>query len=296
MPILASAVGLTLNEQDVRVDNRRVLAYAAALGVTTTEHFDDARPEGITALPQFCVCLEWPLASAVETAANMGLAPNEATAAIHLSQDSVFHAPIRPGDRLRARATLSGVRSTRKGALVTSQTEIIDQRTAAPVVTSRSDAMFVGVRVEGDDRPAEDQARSLWPFRELPGPAGAIRLHVARELPHVYSECARIWNPIHTERRVALDAGLPDIILHGTATWAIAGRELTEYYAGGSPLRLQRLAGRFEAPVIPGEDLSIEHLASDEESGTVFFAVRNHAGEVAINGGVAEFARRDATD
>ncbi len=138
--------------------------------------------------------------------------------------------------------------------------------------------------------------RSLWPFHDLPGSADTIRLPVARELPHVYSECAQIWNPIHTERRVALDAGLPDIILHGTATWAIAGRELTKHYAGGSPLQLQRLAGRFEAPVIPGEDLSIEHLASDKEPGTVFFTVRNHAGEVAINGGVAEFARRDAAD
>ncbi len=226
----------------------------------------------------------------------MGLGPNEATAAIHLFQDSQFHAPIRPGDRLHVRTMLTGVRSTRKGALVTSRTEIIDQRTAAPVVTSRSDAMFLGVEVEGDDRAAENQVRSLWPFPELPGSADTIRLPVARELPHVYSECAQIWNPIHTERRVALDAGLPDIILHGTATWAIAGCELTKRYAGGNSMRLKRIAGTFASPVIPGEHLSIEHLASDEKPGTVFFTVRNHAGDVAINNGLVEFDLRDVAD
>ena len=41
-------------------------------------------------------------------------------------------------------------------------------------------------------------------------------------LAHVYTECARIWNPIHTDRAVARAAGLPDIILHGTATLALA--------------------------------------------------------------------------
>jgi acyl dehydratase len=45
---------------------------------------------------------------------------------------------------------------------------------------------------------------------------------VGRTLAHVYTECARIWNPIHTDRAAALAAGLPDIILHGTATLALA--------------------------------------------------------------------------
>ena len=65
---------------------------------------------------------------------------------------------------------------------------------------------------------------------------------IAREMPHAYTECASIWNPIHTERAVALGAGLPDIILHGTATWALAGRELIRKRAGGDPTRLRLCA------------------------------------------------------
>src|SRR5215831_17990681 len=50
----------------------------------------------------------------------------------------------------------------------------------------------------------------------------SAELPVAPTLAHVYSECARIWNAIHTDRAAALAAGLPDIILHGTATLALA--------------------------------------------------------------------------
>ena len=70
---------------------------------------------------------------------------------------------------------------------------------------------------------------------------------------HVYTECARIFNPIHTDRAVALAAGLPDIILHGTATLALAVSELIKGFADGNPARVKRLGGRFSAMVLmPG--------------------------------------------
>ena len=45
---------------------------------------------------------------------------------------------------------------------------------------------------------------------------------VSATAAHVYTEGARIWNPIHTDAAVAARAGLPGIILHGTATLALA--------------------------------------------------------------------------
>ena len=86
-------------------------------------------------------------------------------------------------------------------------------------------------------------------------------------MPHVYTECARIWNPIHTERDVALRAGLPDIILHGTATWALAGREVLRAYGDGDPARLKRLHGRFTAMVIPGTSIVVEHAPTGVADG-----------------------------
>ncbi len=114
----------------------------------------------------------------------------------------------------------------------------------------------------------------------------SIVLPIGREVPHVYTECADIWNPIHTERQIALAVGLPDIILHGTATWALAAREIIRRRAGGKPSRLKRLHGRFTGMVIPGTSITV-HLGA-EENGIVSFRVCNAEGQPALSHGVAE--------
>jgi acyl dehydratase len=65
----------------------------------------------------------------------------------------------------------------------------------------------------------------------------------------VYTECARIWNPIHTDIAVARAAGLPGIVLHGTATLALAVSRLVARDLGGDPLAVREVAARFSAMV-----------------------------------------------
>jgi acyl dehydratase len=286
MPINASAVGKPLNERHLEVSKRSLLAYSAVMGDTSAAFFDDARPEGIVALPQYCVALEWPLASAAETAASLGLAAGEAKAVIHLRQDSKFHSLVRPGDPLSIASTLTAVKSTAKGAIVRSRTDTANTSSGESVVTTHSDALFMGVAVNGDDVSTTES--SSQPREDMPSSSERTTLHIARELPHLYTECAQIWNPIHTERAVALAAGLPDIILHGTATWALAGQEIAKHYAHGDASRLRRLVGDFSAMVIPGNDIVIEHARSAAGANVVLFAVRNHEGDLAIQNGIAE--------
>jgi acyl dehydratase len=101
----------------------------------------------------------------------------------------------------------------------------------------------------GEKRPAD---------RAEPAPGGwRDRIDVAANLAHVYTECARIWNPIHTDRAVAVRAGLPDIILHGTATLALAvGRVLER--DGCSPSAVARVTCRFGGMVRMPSALSLE--------------------------------------
>lgn len=89
--------------------------------------------------------------------------------------------------------------------------------------------------------------------------------------------------PIHTEREVALAAGLPDIILHGTALWALAGREVIRTCCSGDPTRLKRLSGRFTATVIPGYDFEL--VCEEPLDGVVGFTVGNHEGRAALSNG-----------
>jgi acyl dehydratase len=284
MPIRAAAVGTRLEGRDALVSARQLLAYAAGVGETSDVFFDDAREDGIVGVPAFCVSLEWPVVRAPRGANAYGASGDELLRGVHASQDTLFHRPVRPGDRLRVEGTVASIRATRAGALVYTKLETRDAGSGAPVVTSWYGSVFRGVAVEGEAAALEEVP--TLPDGKLEDDPERIAIPIAREAPHVYTECADIWNPIHTEREVALAAGLPDIILHGTATWALAAREIVARRCGGEPARLARLHGRFAAMVIPGTAISVELGAV--RNGHVAFAARNAEGEAAITRGVAE--------
>ncbi len=291
MPLSTAAAGCELSSSTVEATVRDVLAYAAGIGDTCDAVFDDARSGGVAAPPSYCVSLEWPVVSRGRGSELLGGEPHELRRGVHASQDSHFHRPIRPGDSLTTRGRYVGIRSTRAGALLTTRLDTVDGK-GRPVTTSWSRSIFRGVDTTGpnaETEPAPETPRLSWNGN------GRQRseIFVPRGLPHVYTECARIWNPIHTEREVALAAGLPDIILHGTATWALAGREVLRAHGAGDPLRLRRLHGRFSAMVIPGTTIAVEHApAGEAEDGgrLVAFRVLNAEGQEAVSQGVAVVA------
>ncbi len=86
---------------------------------------------------------------------------------------------------------------------------------------------------------------------------------------------------------MALAAGLPDIIVHGTALWALAGRTLVARFAPNVPERLRSLEGRFAAMVIPGSAITVRY--GQAAKGEVLFSVLNAEGEDAIKHGRAVF-------
>ena len=285
MPLSTSAVGAALPRHEQAVTVREILAYSAGLGLTADPVFDDAA-QGLMAFPAYCVRLEWPVVSAPEVRQLWGGSPQEMRRGVHATQDSIFHRPIRPGEDLVTEGQIMGLEGTRAGALTTIRLE-----TATPsgevVVTSWSRSILRGVEVKGEPQPGG----SLPPLPAVEEEGGeVVSVAIAREMPHVYTECARIWNPIHTEREVALAAGLPDIILHGTATWALAGREAVRLFCDGRPERLKRLHGRFTGMVIPGNDIEIhfgEPAEQADGSRAVGFMVKTHEGDAAMRAGVA---------
>jgi len=259
MPVRGSALGLELEPQTVEVTVRMILAYAAGVGDVGPRTFDDAGALPIVAPPAFCARLEWGVLLAGR-GSSFGLDERERARAVHVEQDSTFHRPIRPGDVLTTRGRVVTIRRTSAGALVRTHLATTEAVSGAPVVTSWHASIYRGVAIEGEGgsiaEPPETPAApgALGPSRSIP---------VSREAAHLYTECAAIWNPIHSERRVALAQGLPDVILHGTATWAMAGREIVAFYAGGDPTRLKRLRARFKSPVIPGHPITLMHGAGE---------------------------------
>jgi acyl dehydratase len=102
--------------------------------------------------------------------------------------------------------------------------------------------------------PAPHTGTTRPPTEDGPRPAIERRVPIAAETAHVYTECSRIWNPIHTDARTAERAGLPGIILHGTATLAMAVTEVVRHDAEGQPGRVRRIGARFVGMVpMPSE-------------------------------------------
>lgn len=96
-------------------------------------------------------------------------------------------------------------------------------------------------------------------------------------------------NPLHADPGIAHKAGFTRPILHGLATFGVAGRALMERLCDGEPARVRAMQGRFSAPVYPGETLSVDIW--HDGPGRALFRARVAAREVmAMGAGVFEYA------
>ena len=79
-------------------------------------------------------------------------------------------------------------------------------------------------------------------------------------------------NPLHADPAFAKKAGYDRPILHGLATYGVAGHGLMAALCDYAPERVVALEGRFSAPVFPGETISIDIWR--EEPGRAAFRAR----------------------
>jgi acyl dehydratase len=292
MTIPTNAVGRRL-EEALEVEPRRILAYAAGIGSSRDCYLDDLRPEGVIAPPAFCVVAEWGVLNGPSFREAMQTHGELTWRRIHVHQDTTFHRPIRAPGALQVRGRIVQVRPTRAGAFVLVSLSTHDARTGALLASTWWGAIYRGI--DSDGACLVEEAPPLGTFDGSEGECTSLA--IPRWLPHVYTECAQIWNPIHTERKVAVAQGLPDIILHGTATWALAGETLIDGYGDGDPVRLRRLACRFKGPVVPGTHIVIKHAARHRGPATsIAFAAISQKGEPALTDGIAEFQPPAAGD
>src|SRR5438132_5082382 len=222
------------------------MAYAAALEETAPEYFDTTRPEGLVAHPLFSVCYEWP--AAVELRAKL-TSEEIAARSVHATHDLVIHRPVKAGDRLETTATVSHIEPRSPGAYQVTRFETVDRR-GQPVTTTEYGSIYRGVSVDPAFAPGRPQGSEPTENESSESGEGwSASVPLSAGLAHVYTECARIWNPIHTDRAVARAAGLPDIILHGTATLALAVSRALRHDPRGAATPVRALACRFGAMV-----------------------------------------------
>mgnify|MGYP003320076048 FL=1 len=291
MPIPTDMVGDQIGPLKHEVDARWVMAYSAALGDTQDCYFNTNRENGIVAHPMFAVCPEWPvIVQGRDLADKWGITPEETRQSVHATHDLVIHRLARPGDVLQTRLTYTGVEDKSPGAYTTMKLETFDAEDQ-PVFTTYQGGMYLGVPTEGDDRPARDtpDVPDLGPLPDKP--LTEILVPVAHGAAHTYTESARIWNPIHTDAAVAKAAGLPAIILHGTATLALGVSATISTVVEGNPERVRRIRGRMASMVLMPSTVTVrvQDVTPVGDQDVARFEVLTEDGGPAINQGLVFF-------
>lgn len=283
MPLSSSLVGTSTSPLRHRVDARWLMAYAAGLGATDARYYDTLA--GLAMHPVFPVCVEWDSILALRYGPGAaGMSEAEQARAVHADHDLHILSPVTGDAELHTTATAVAVERRTPGAYLLKRLDTVDDA-GRLVFRTWQGTLYRGVEVTGPDRAIA--APPPWPSttsdttetQQIPVPAQAA---------HVYTECARIWNPIHTDVAHARAAGLPAILLHGTATLALAVSALVRSRLDGDPRRVRRLGGRFSGMVLMPTMLSLKSTAS--AAGRVAWSVATPDGRDVISRAYMEYA------
>ncbi len=288
MPLSSATVGTSGDFFVHDIDVRWTMAYAAGLGDILPCYLDTQRPKGVVAHPLFPVCFEWPILVAMQgDERNVSLTEDERLRGVHATHDLILHRIVRAGDSLITRATVVGVERRKPGAYRVIRLDTTDVA-GAPVCTTWYGTLYRGVDVEGPDCPVGGAPAPPGPVENSVQIRAEVPVPISALAAHVYTECARIWNPIHTDTAIAARAGLPGLILHGTATLALAVSRVLQVEADNDPERVRQIAGRFGAMVRMPSEITVRILSrrATPEGDIVRFEVRNGEGGPAVRDGL----------
>jgi acyl dehydratase len=177
------------------------------------------------------------------------------TKVVHGEQGLRLHKPVAAQGTVIGRTRIVEVidKGEGKGALVYSERTVTDRASGELLATltqttfCRADGGFGGP-------PREAPAPHAIPER---APDMVCDLPTRPEMALIYRLSGDI-NPLHADPDFAKAAGFPRPILHGLATFGVAGHALLKAVCGYDPARLTAIAGRFSAPVFPGETIRTE--------------------------------------
>ncbi len=281
MPLSTQIVGQQTQSFKHEIDARWTMAYASGLEDTAACYMDTENRPDVIAHPVFPVCVEWPvILDARNLKSTVNLTSDEAARGVHASHDLHILKPIRAGDTLTTQATIIGIEKIKPGA---AQYMRLDTNNQHGELVTRTYQLGIsrGVEGVGDRNFVEDPP--AWPDFSDIEVLDRIDIAVGAGAANVYTETARIYNPIHSDRAVALAAGLPDIILHGTATLALAVSQIVQRFADNDPEKIKRLGGRFSAMVLMPSRLTL--VVHEKTESGVAWSLVTEEGQRAISDG-----------
>lgn len=285
MPLNSRMVGASTPEFTHSVDARWLMAYAAGIGDNNPRYMDTTQGP-VLAHPMFPVCLEWPvILSSRELPGYETVSPQESARGVHAAHDLHVYQPIVAGESYTTQAQIISLSAIRPGATVVTRLDTRNSRGELVCQTWHL-AISRGVAIEGE--PAAIETPPALPDLASAEPQErAFQIPIVEGLGNIYTETARIFSPIHTDKAYAKAAGLPDVILHGTATLALGVTVLVNAFAEGDPARVRRVGGRFSGMVLMPNTLTLE--VTTRAGSTYGFRILERGGSEVFRDGYTTF-------
>ena len=205
---------------------------------------------------------------------------------LHGEQGLIMYAPLPPEASVIGKNRVTDIidKGPGKGALLLMERDIVDAATGKLLATRTSSSFLRGDG--GCGAPPRDQVKP----EPMPARAPDLvqRLEIRPEAALLY-RLSGDYNPVHASPAIARKAGFERPILHGLCTFGMACRALLATVCGNDAARLKSMAGRFSAPVYPGDTLAVQ--VWDEPGGNIRFRVRvEERGITAFDFGQARLA------
>ena len=162
-----------------------------------------------------------------------------------------------------------------KGALLYVERAVTDADTHEPVATLTQTVFCRGDGGFGGD-PAPLKRPNPIPEH---APDLAVEVPTSPQMALVY-RLSGDFNPLHADPGAARRAGFDRPILHGLATFGLAGRAFVAALCGHDETRLTAMEARFSAPVFPGETVAVDIWR--EVDGIAAFRARVAAREAVV--------------
>lgn len=286
MELSSRYVGLSIDPFNTEVTWRHAMNYAAGVGDNNPRYFDDERPDGIIAPPMLSVALTWPISEKFWKYGAAGDFPFEVLQRqVHYTETLEWTRPMRPGEKIRIHGEVFSIAPHQAGTHMVLRYHATDNA-EQPVFTEYIGGLLRGVHCR-DGANGTDRLPPIPRNTHDGPPEWEQNIPIDPLAAHVYDACADIAFPIHTSVKFAHSVRLPRTILHGTATLALAIRELTNREAETDPARLKALSCRFTGMVIPDSAITVQCLKRQARDSLtdLHFTVLNQEGKKAISDG-----------
>jgi acyl dehydratase len=255
MPIVYDKLlALKIPEVEQTYGPKDAILYALGLGFGQNPLDEDELPfvyeKNLKVLPTFAVVLGWP-----------GFWPRDLDSGIDWvklvagEQGLVLHRPLAQSGSIVSRTRVTEIidKGPGKGALVYSERIVADRASGQKIATITQTSFCRG---DGGFGGPPREAPPVHPIPDRP-PDFTCDFPTRPEAALIY-RLSGDPNPLHVDPAVAKAAGFPRPVLHGLATFGISARAIVKNICGYDPAKLTGIAGRYSAPVFPGDTIRTE--------------------------------------